>query len=147
MVIGANPTERPPRHGGQDQAARMKGVPLIVIDPRVIEMVKYAAYHLQLRPGTNVALLSMFAYYIWEPGLVDREFIEKRCRTGPNSKTGCVRSTGSKLGKDPRCGPQSREGCGARICQRGELPWPFTVWASRSTARAPRASCSSRTSP
>ncbi len=79
LVIGANPTEGHPVTGAKIKQRAMKGVPLIVIDPRVIEIVKYATYHLQLRPGTNVALLSMFAYYIWEAGLVDQEFIEKRC--------------------------------------------------------------------
>ena len=39
----------------------MKGRPLIVIDPRRTELARYAKYHLQLRPGTNVALLNMIA--------------------------------------------------------------------------------------
>jgi formate dehydrogenase major subunit len=32
----------------------MKGVPLIIIDPREIELVPYAKHHLQLRPGVGV---------------------------------------------------------------------------------------------
>ena len=66
----------------------MKGVPLIVIDPREIEIVKYAKHHLQLRPGTNVALLNMFAFYIWQAGLIDREFIEKRCENWAEFENG-----------------------------------------------------------
>ncbi|MCB1064259.1 MAG: molybdopterin-dependent oxidoreductase, partial [Verrucomicrobiae bacterium] len=65
--------------GARIKQRLMKGVPGIIIDPREIELVPYAKYHLQVRPGTNVACLNMFAYYIWEAGLVDREFIEKRC--------------------------------------------------------------------
>jgi len=79
LVIGANPTEGHPVTGAKIKQRAMKGVPLIVIDPREIEIVKYARHHLQLRPGTNVALLDMFAYYILEAGLVDREFIGTRC--------------------------------------------------------------------
>ncbi len=44
----------------------MQGVTSIVVDPRKIELAKYATYHLQLRPGTNVALLNMMLYYIIE---------------------------------------------------------------------------------
>jgi formate dehydrogenase major subunit len=79
LVIGANPTEAHPVTGSKIKQRAIKGVPLIVIDPRRIELVPYARHHLQLRPGTNVALLNMFAYYILEAGLIDREFIEKRC--------------------------------------------------------------------
>jgi formate dehydrogenase major subunit len=57
----------------------MKGTPLIVIDPRKIELVPYAKHHLQLRPGTNIALLNMFARCILDAGLVKTEFVKKRC--------------------------------------------------------------------
>ncbi len=79
MVIGANPTEGHPVTGARLKQQVMKGTPLIVIDPRKIEIVPYAKYHLQLRPGTNVALLNMFARYILDEGLVKRDFVEKRC--------------------------------------------------------------------
>ena len=88
LVIGANPTEGHPVTGAKIKQRAMKGVPLIIIDPREIEIVKFAKYHLQLRPGTNVALLDMFAYYIWEAGLVDREFIEKRCENWAEFEAG-----------------------------------------------------------
>ncbi len=79
LVIGANPTEGHPVTGSKIKQRAMKGVPLIIIDPREIELVPYAKHHLQLRPGTNVALLDMFAYYIWEAGKIDRKFIAERC--------------------------------------------------------------------
>ena len=79
LVIGANPTEGHPVTGSKIKQRAMKGVPLIIIDPREIELVPYAKHHLQLRPGTNVALLDMFAYYIWEGGKIDRKFITERC--------------------------------------------------------------------
>ncbi len=64
MVIGANPTDAHPVTGAKLKQVAMKGIPTIVIDPRRTEMARYATHHLQLRPGTNVALLNMMLYYI-----------------------------------------------------------------------------------
>ncbi|MBL7944316.1 MAG: molybdopterin-dependent oxidoreductase, partial [Flavobacteriales bacterium] len=78
MVIGANPTDAHPVTGAKIKQQAMKGKTLIVIDPRKTELVKYAQYHLQLRPGTNVAMLNMLLYYIISEGLEDKQFIELR---------------------------------------------------------------------
>ncbi|MBE7547435.1 MAG: molybdopterin-dependent oxidoreductase [Planctomycetia bacterium] len=43
---------------------RQNGAKLIVIDPRKIELVKYADIHLQLRAGTNVALINGLLHVI-----------------------------------------------------------------------------------
>jgi formate dehydrogenase major subunit len=88
LIIGANPTEGHPVTGAKIKQRLMKGVTGILIDPRRIELAPYMKHHLQLRPGTNVALLNMFAYYIWEAGLVDREFIEKRCENWETFENG-----------------------------------------------------------
>ena len=79
LITGANPTEGHPVTGSRIKQRVMKGVPLIVIDPREIELVPYASHFLQLRPGTNVALLDMFAYYLLDGDFLDRDFITKRC--------------------------------------------------------------------
>lgn len=78
MVIGANPTDAHPVTGAKLKQFAMKGKPTIVIDPRRTELARYATYHLQLRPGTNVALLNMMLYYIITEGLEDKAFIEQR---------------------------------------------------------------------
>jgi formate dehydrogenase major subunit len=78
-VIGANPTDAHPVTGARIKQQFMKGVTSIVIDPRRIELAKYANYHLQLKPGTNVALLNMMLYYIISEGVEDKAFIESRC--------------------------------------------------------------------
>ncbi len=78
FVIGANPTDAHPVTGAKIKQRMMKGVPSIVVDPRRIELAKYATYHLQLKPGTNVALLNMMLYYIISEGLEDKDFIERR---------------------------------------------------------------------
>lgn len=79
LVIGANPTDAHPVTGAKIKQKFMKGVTSIVVDPRKIELAKYATYHLQLRPGTNVALLNMMLYYIISEGIEDKAFIESRC--------------------------------------------------------------------
>jgi predicted molibdopterin-dependent oxidoreductase YjgC len=54
------------------------GVPLIVIDPRRTELARLADFHLQLRPGTNVALLNGLGHVIVKEGLLDHRFIDER---------------------------------------------------------------------
>jgi formate dehydrogenase major subunit len=78
LVIGANPTDAHPVTGAKIKQQAMKGKTLIVIDPRRTELARYAQYHLQLRPGTNVAILNMMLYYIIQEGLEDKNFIESR---------------------------------------------------------------------
>ncbi len=77
MVIGANPTDAHPVTGAKLKQFAMKGTS-IVIDPRRTELARYATYHLQLRPGTNVAVMNMLLYYIISEGLEDKSFIESR---------------------------------------------------------------------
>ncbi len=79
IVIGANPTAAHPVTGAKIKQKFMKGVTSIVIDPRRTELARYAKYHLQLQPGTNVALLNMMLYYIISEGIEDKAFIESRC--------------------------------------------------------------------
>ncbi|MEI6311945.1 MAG: formate dehydrogenase subunit alpha [Bacteroidota bacterium] len=79
MVIGANPTSGHPVTGAKLKQFAMKGLNTsIVIDPRRTELARYATYHLQLKPGTNVAMLNMLLYYIISEKLEDNNFIENR---------------------------------------------------------------------
>ncbi|MFD1316624.1 formate dehydrogenase subunit alpha [Namhaeicola litoreus] len=78
LIIGANPTDAHPVTGAKMKQKLMKGVTGIVIDPRRIELAKYATYHLQLRPGTNVALLNMMLYFIITEDAVDKDFVDNR---------------------------------------------------------------------
>jgi formate dehydrogenase major subunit len=78
LVIGANPTEAHPVTGAKLRQRALKGVPLIVIDPRVTDLARLARVHLQLRPGTNVALLNLLLYHLIDLGLLDEDFIRDR---------------------------------------------------------------------
>ncbi|MDO8645751.1 MAG: formate dehydrogenase subunit alpha [Candidatus Planktophila sp.] len=83
MLIGANPTAAHPVFASRMKQAIRRGAQLIVIDPRVIPLVRtpgvVAAHHLQLMPGTNVAVINALAHVIATDGLISREFVEARC--------------------------------------------------------------------
>lgn len=85
MVIGANPTDGHPVFGSRLKRRVRRGAKLIVIDPRRIDIVDTAhvkaAWHLQLRPGTNVALLTALAHAIVTEGLLNETFIVERCES------------------------------------------------------------------
>ena len=78
MIIGSNPTEGHPVTGARIKRAVRRGAKLIVIDPRKIELCRYADVHLQLRAGTNVAVFNGMANVILEEGLYDEDFIRAR---------------------------------------------------------------------
>jgi len=78
LVVGANPTESHPVVGAKIKQAHRRGVPLIVIDPRRTELARLADLHLQLRPGTNVALLNAIGYVIAKEKLFDHAFVAAR---------------------------------------------------------------------
>jgi formate dehydrogenase major subunit len=83
FVIGANPTDGHPVFGSQMKRRLRQGAKLIVADPRTIDLVRTphvaADFHLKLRPGTNVALVSSLAHVIVTEGLVKEDFVKERC--------------------------------------------------------------------
>ena len=76
FVIGSNTTEAHPIIAMEMKRARQNGAKLIVADPRKIWLAEMADYHLQLKPGTDVWLLSAMAHVIVAEGLHDQEFID-----------------------------------------------------------------------
>ena len=83
MVIGANPTDGHPVFASRMKRRLREGAKLIIADPRTIDMVRTphteASYHLQLLPGTNVALINSIAHVIVTEGLVRDDFVAERC--------------------------------------------------------------------
>jgi formate dehydrogenase major subunit len=83
MVIGCNPTDGHPVFASMIKRRIREGAKLIVIDPRAIDLVRTphveATYHLQLRPGTNVALLNAMAHVVVTEGLANEDFVAERC--------------------------------------------------------------------
>ncbi len=84
MIIGANPTDGHPVFASQMKRRLREGAKLIIADPRAIDLVENsphvrADYHLNLRPGTNVALISALAHVVVTEGLVKEDFVKERC--------------------------------------------------------------------
>ena len=84
MVIGANPTDGHPVFASRMKQRLREGAKLIVLDPRAIDLVRTpphieADYHLQLKPGTNVALINALAHVIVTEGLANDAFALERC--------------------------------------------------------------------
>ncbi|HEX6535105.1 MAG TPA: formate dehydrogenase subunit alpha [Gemmatimonadaceae bacterium] len=78
FILGANTTESHPVFGAAIKRAQNRGATLIVADPRRIELAARADIHLQMLPGTDVALLNAMLHHVLEMGLEDREFIRTR---------------------------------------------------------------------
>ena len=83
MVIGANPTDAHPVFGSRMKRRLREGARLIVVDPRRIDLVRSphitADHHLQLQPGTNVAVINAMSHVIAEEGLIDEAYVAERC--------------------------------------------------------------------
>lgn len=83
MIVGANPTEGHPVFGSLMKRRVRQGAKLIVIDPRRTETVESphikAEVHLNLRPGTNVAVLDSIAHVIVREKLFNEDFVKARC--------------------------------------------------------------------
>ncbi|MGC2396427.1 MAG: formate dehydrogenase subunit alpha, partial [Rhodomicrobium sp.] len=83
IVVGANPTDGHPVFASRLKKRLREGAKLIVIDPRRIDMVRMphieAAYHLPLKPGANVAVMTSLAHVIVTEGLVNEAFVRERC--------------------------------------------------------------------
>jgi formate dehydrogenase major subunit len=87
MIIGANPSEGHPVFGSQLKRRLRQGARLIIADPRETGLVRAphieADVHLQLTPGTNVALMNALAHVIVTEGMVKEDYVAARCE-GPS---------------------------------------------------------------
>ncbi|MGO8842253.1 MAG: formate dehydrogenase subunit alpha [Methyloceanibacter sp.] len=83
LIIGANPTDGHPVFASRMKKRLREGAKLIILDPRRIDLVRTphieADYHLPLKPGTNVAVVTSLAHVIVTEGLVNEAFVRERC--------------------------------------------------------------------
>jgi formate dehydrogenase major subunit len=90
LIVGANPTEGHPVFASQLKRRLRQGAKLIVIDPREIALVRTphieAEYHLQLRPGTNVAMFNAIAHVIVTELLTKEQYVADRCEADSYAK-------------------------------------------------------------
>ena len=79
LVWGVNIKETFPMITKRVLRAKQKGAKVVVIDPRkTLSAQLLADIHLQLKPGSDIALANAMMKVILEEGLENKEFIEKR---------------------------------------------------------------------
>jgi formate dehydrogenase alpha subunit len=79
LAIGTNTTEAHPIIALELKRAVDRGGKLIVANPREIDLVRWSYLWLQHNPGSDVALMMGMMRVIVDEGLLDKEFIAKRC--------------------------------------------------------------------
>jgi len=78
FCIGTNMTEAHPVAATRIKKGLARGARLVVADPRKIRLAEIADLHLQLKVGTDAALLLGMAHVIAREGLIDEGFIRER---------------------------------------------------------------------
>ena len=79
LASGTNTTENHPVIATKiKRAVRRNGTKLIVIDPREIDLVKYADIWLRQKPGTDVAVFNGLINVIIAEGLYAKEYVTQR---------------------------------------------------------------------
>jgi formate dehydrogenase major subunit len=90
LIIGANPTDGHPVFASQLKRRLRQGAKLIIADPRETALVRTphieASEYLQLKPGTNVALLNALAHVVVTEGLTKEDYIAARCEPDSYAK-------------------------------------------------------------
>jgi anaerobic selenocysteine-containing dehydrogenase len=79
LLTGIDPSQSVLRLWKSLRDAKQMGYKIIVLDPRETQTAKLADIWLQLRPGTDTALLMAMLNVVIEEGLYDKEFAEKWC--------------------------------------------------------------------
>ncbi len=78
VVFGCDPTENHSIIGGRIMRAKLAGAGLLVVDPRKTRLARMADLHLQLRLGSNIALINGLLHIIFDNGWEDAAFLEAR---------------------------------------------------------------------
>ncbi len=79
LITGSDTTAQHPLIGSRVvNAVNDNGAKLILIDPRAIELAKYAAIHVRQKNGTDVAWINGVINVIISEGLYDKKFVEER---------------------------------------------------------------------
>jgi formate dehydrogenase major subunit len=133
FIAGANTTDTHPVFGAAIKRAQVRGATLIVADPRRIELADRADVHLQMLPGTDVALFSAMLNHILAAGLEDREFIATRTREFDAVRE-CVRPYTPERAAKITGIPADKIRRAAELYARG--PRTCTLWAMGLTQHA-----------
>ncbi len=133
FIAGANTTESHPVFGAALKRAHEKRATLIVADPRKTELAGRADVHLQMQPGTDVALYSAMLNHILGLGLENRDFIAKRTHDFDQVREAVKPYTPDKAAKITGV-PAEKIKRAAELYARG--PNTSTLWAMGLTQHA-----------
>ena len=78
LVIGSNPTANHPVAATWMKNAAKRGTKIVLADPRVTDIGRYAWRTLQFRADADVALLNALIHTVIDEGLVNEEFVRNR---------------------------------------------------------------------
>jgi formate dehydrogenase major subunit len=126
FISGANTTETHPVFGALIKRAVSKGAKLIVADVRRTELAELADVHLQMLPGTDVALYNAMLHHVIAAGLVDQEFVNGRTHDFEAVKAG-VQAYSPEVSAKITGIPAETIRQAAEIYARG--PRTSTLWA------------------
>jgi len=77
LFIGSNPAEAHPVSLQHIFRAKENGSKMLVIDPRYTRTAAHADHFVQIRPGTDVAIIWGMLWHIFENGWEDKEYIRQ----------------------------------------------------------------------
>ncbi len=79
LITGSNTTETHPVIGTiVKRAIKEKGSKLILVDPRGVDLARFATVHLKQKPGTDITWINGMLNVIITEGLTDESFINER---------------------------------------------------------------------
>ncbi|MEK6715835.1 MAG: formate dehydrogenase subunit alpha [Candidatus Omnitrophota bacterium] len=91
LTTGSDTTAQHPLIGSRIvNAVLERGTKLILVDPRKIELSKYAYLHLAQRCGTDVAWINAMMHIIIKENLYNHDFINNRCENFEELKSGVL---------------------------------------------------------
>src|SRR6266446_3768781 len=133
FIAGANTTESHPVFGAALKRAHESRAKLIVADPRRTELAGRADVHLQMQPGTDVALYSAMLNHILGLGLENKHFIATRTHDFEKVREAVRPYTAAKAAKITGIAAEKIERAAA-IYAKG--PNTSTLWAMGLTQHA-----------
>src|SRR6478736_1841426 len=133
FISGANTTETHPVFGALIKRAVAKGAKLIVADVRRTELAAMADIHLQMMPGSDVALYNAMVRHIIAQDLHDKKFIAARTKEFDALKASVEPYTLEMAAKITAI-PAGTIAAGAEMYARG--PNTSTLWAMGLTQHA-----------
>ena len=80
LCFGYNGADSHPIVARRIVRGKQKGMKIICVDPRVTETARISDIHMQLKGGSNLALVNAMANVIWNEGMTDDAFITEHTK-------------------------------------------------------------------